>query len=1445
MRIFTANFLFTLILVAIPLVSSATDVEFGLPDSLQDLDFWDAGGNFKGVAADESCPPDFELSVMPYSGMAGADDTYEVKLTLPSSGLPWGGGFVFRFPHNFGLSGIESVTYSDDYSGDDPRIKYVNVWDHKIAVRFSKGATPPAGTEVTLTISTIRNPTTAGQYQIVGVIFNRYYRVVSGPVLSEEFDILPASPIALYIRPDEPITLMAGTTQLFYATAVDAYGNEIDDLQLYWSLTAESDDIGVLSPGSLLATTVGTGKVVVSSGDLADTSGSITVIPGALDYFGFLEYPQAVQPGESFPSAVTIAAYDAFDNLKYDYDGAVYFTSSDAQAELYYNFENRYNFIASDSGRHSFDGSLFALFTSGAQTITVTDGQISTTSGAILVGGSQPASFNIEYDDSVVAGQPMAIHITDAVDSSGNPATALFGVVLIGDGASPAGYEAIINDVLVINGSGSANQYLFRTGTTVLNVIPGTDSVEIVTVVRPAKLGGLSLDIQPTQFAGHSFIGPASITASDLYGNIKTDFDASTSPVTFTINRGELNPDELDDSNDFIDGVADLTQTDIMFIGEAGQIQFYVSSGNVSSNWVNPYFNGIILNAVRTLPDTVRTGFKGQFAADLFNPGDQAPSFPISFELYFLSCTDNCTIYGSIDSLPAGDSTRISFLIEIADSLNLPENDTFVVVMQADYVFEGDTITTTVVYEKAITVLESIQLQYVENSLSMDTILSPSIIDSLSLQLIPPEDYEFDSPRLSVHLYIGDGGGDWIELYAMRRTSLYTNNVFTQTFDNLAIPDFRTLGWSSEGYRYLKIDGSLFDGSWYGIIPLEKFDSVMVLYPSEVEYVDGSLTPDTVMSNYPHRFEFEINLDGSPSYALDRYSSRFELYDNDTLAAMTFLKEGYTLTSGNNKITTSEIYIPDDFIGAELTPRLILFGNELYAPRTDTILFGDETIAVVEYSLEIPRLKIISADLVTVNPPYLNQGQLFSISVSTGNLSSVDADSISLSIQSEDGSEVFAQASGIYISAGDIFDRTFNLTAPDSSVASVIYKAVLSSPDAIILPPDDNMVGVQVQSPAKIDLTYELADVSGDFVEYGQVFTVKAQLNNLGEASAGPGQVTLITGGIDFGIPDSSSLTLDIGSTGIWQLTAPSQTITANLMLLITETPIDRNISQPAEVKTDSISIKINVGPTITDQLIGDVIVSPSPLIVPGSTYVMLGLEFLNKTSDSLSQIGLKSIILELTDQHGDIIPADQIVTPKSTGFTNKDSIITTPEFYGDRLRLNFGNFRLYPHITDTISFFARINPDIAVKGFGLRIDSRDIRAAYVTGPRVNQIVPVTGKFESNFSVLTNFIIVNGGLGKSLIVRNNPFNPELGDAEFAYYLNQNSDIEMNIYTLLGEKVYRQHYPAGSEGGSQGDNTIRWNGRNDEGRMVLNGVYVVIIEAKNSGEAYKLKLAVMK
>jgi hypothetical protein len=68
---------------------------------------------------------------------------------------------------------------------------------------------------------------------------------------------------------------------------------------------------------------------------------------------------------------------------------------------------------------------------------------------------------------------------------------------------------------------------------------------------------------------------------------------------------------------------------------------------------------------------------------------------------------------------------------------------------------------------------------------------------------------------------------------------------------------------------------------------------------------------------------------------------------------------------------------------------------------------------------------------------------------------------------------------------------------------------------------------------------------------------------------------------------------------------------------------------------------------------------------------------------------------------------------------------------------------------------------------------------------------------------------------------------------------------MKIFTLAGEEVLAVEFPAGGDGGRQGANYVSWDGRNENGKIVLNGVYVVVFREESSGQSYKLKLAVMK
>ncbi len=80
----------------------------------------------------------------------------------------------------------------------------------------------------------------------------------------------------------------------------------------------------------------------------------------------------------------------------------------------------------------------------------------------------------------------------------------------------------------------------------------------------------------------------------------------------------------------------------------------------------------------------------------------------------------------------------------------------------------------------------------------------------------------------------------------------------------------------------------------------------------------------------------------------------------------------------------------------------------------------------------------------------------------------------------------------------------------------------------------------------------------------------------------------------------------------------------------------------------------------------------------------------------------------------------------------------------------------------------------------------------------------------------------------------NPFHPDEGPTSITYMLGDNSDVNLIIYDSLGNLVKKIDYAAGSTGGSQGPNTITWDGKNGRGETVASGAYIARLLAKDSG-----------
>ena len=80
----------------------------------------------------------------------------------------------------------------------------------------------------------------------------------------------------------------------------------------------------------------------------------------------------------------------------------------------------------------------------------------------------------------------------------------------------------------------------------------------------------------------------------------------------------------------------------------------------------------------------------------------------------------------------------------------------------------------------------------------------------------------------------------------------------------------------------------------------------------------------------------------------------------------------------------------------------------------------------------------------------------------------------------------------------------------------------------------------------------------------------------------------------------------------------------------------------------------------------------------------------------------------------------------------------------------------------------------------------------------------------------------------------NPFESEKISTTIVYILKQDVGITVDIYTPLGHLVRHWTFDAGTAGGTAGANEVSWDGANDAGQKVANGLYLCVIKAAASG-----------
>jgi hypothetical protein len=79
----------------------------------------------------------------------------------------------------------------------------------------------------------------------------------------------------------------------------------------------------------------------------------------------------------------------------------------------------------------------------------------------------------------------------------------------------------------------------------------------------------------------------------------------------------------------------------------------------------------------------------------------------------------------------------------------------------------------------------------------------------------------------------------------------------------------------------------------------------------------------------------------------------------------------------------------------------------------------------------------------------------------------------------------------------------------------------------------------------------------------------------------------------------------------------------------------------------------------------------------------------------------------------------------------------------------------------------------------------------------------------------------------------NPFKSKQGEGTTIIYdLSSDTGTKLIIYSITGSVVWQKSFDPGSAGGKAGQNNVFWDGKNDFGDYVGNGMYIYLITSSS-------------
>jgi len=1094
---------------------------------------------------------------------------------------------------------------------------------------------------------------------------------------------------------------------------------------------------------------------------------------------------------------------------------------------------------------------IYLTFHSVTNATTATDHHVSVkidnTFGQTVAGPALSESFALTADlpaglslspteDLTLTAGDQVLFATHLFDQYGNQA---------GDGPVVLGLDPNLDSIGVLYG-----HYLFARLSGVGRVVAQygelTASSGLITVVPgPAAIFGIALDA--TQFAGHPFIGSPTVTVYDQFHNVKTDFSSLGDAVAMAVDRGDITPDTIG-AGQFIDGVASLVG--YRYSGGPGPVTITLKvSGDEGSitGQASFYANGIILSVLDLphIPATIPQNWHFRFQGTATNPGNLAPA-RISYLAGFVESDSLQRLYSwPSNCLPQpGDPDGCNFMPKPSPvAWPGPGMHTFIIESRSWYAVNDDSVEVIDTLEQTVDITPFTPLATIASNLP-DTVIQGDFETTGSITFGNTSSFPYAASLTGYLSIVRDtlsalaakwaGAFDW---------SPEITNSLSMYIDSLTPPG---------NYRYqlryaLVVDDVQAGSMAYESAPETLSAGLVIVARASYAVSPQSVTPSRVTVGTQVPFAFDLMLDGITTTALDGGQCLLALTDGSVSSSAILAEEAPVLSPGPNRVTAQPMTIPASWVGKEISGRLHLIGLEA-GRAVDTELVFPFPIVVEA----LPGLQVLSFDLDVPNPPYVNAGQAFTMTARIVNHSNQKISGpIALEVASDGGSIPSDGAIGIVLDSilpGDTAVVTVPVTADTLPNPAEVFTLTIE-PSALftIVPAIDNQAAIVIQTPAAVVLTPGSVSIPNAvaYLDYGEPFAVKVQFEPADLARVIGGALALgYDGPGDFGVVFPVEKALD--TAVIWSLTAPEQDINSAFTISWAEIPLDRNTGQPIPGLGGPIVFPFAVRASIT-RLVIDVQTLVTAPLQRGVTTPLFRMDIQNVTNDTRNSVRLKAVTLTVTDRDGRQLDAAALIADSGSAFYDAGgAAVTTLNFSGGRAAFRFTDLVIRPGQATGLELRLTLKPEAAVDYFGIQMNGDDFSAEISEGPRAGDPAPVYGLLDKPFSISLPQAIIAENLGESFKNYPNPFNPDVGQTEIRYYLPAASDVEIMIFTATGEKVRQMHFGAGGPGGQAGVNGgVFWDGRNGEGVVVLNGVYVAVIKVAEGGLTAKVKIAVVK